>query len=191
MSKPKKPESQAFGLRLSVALAERVKALAEANKRTFNGQLVHLLEVGLSATTGERTQTSETWGNSLATSAALAASEAARDAVLRVAREFQDAFTPRVDVEEPERRAPDSKPVRGGRRKAPPADPPERRAADRLTDADAGRWVREGDDARRYAHKMTRLRTGGTADTACGVAVDLRFATLSDDGRRCRKCSAL
>ena len=79
----------------------------------------------------------------------------------------------------PERRAPDSKPVRGGRRKAP-----------RLTDADVGRWVREGDDARRYAHKMTRLRTGGTADTACGLAVDLRFAALSDDGRRCPKCGA-
>ena len=93
MSKPKKPESQAFGLRLSVALAERVKALAEENKRTFNGQLVRLLEVGLSATTGERAQVSETWGHSLATSAALAASEAARDAVLRVAREFDDAFT--------------------------------------------------------------------------------------------------
>ena len=198
MSKPKKPESQAFGLRLSVALAERVKALAEANKRTFNGQLVHLLEVGLSATTGERAQVSETWGHSLATSAALAASEAARDAVLRVAREFGDAFTLATADSgaqgAPERRALDSKPVRGGRRKAPPADLPERRAADRLTDADVGRWVREGD---RHAHKLTRIGAGGTADTECGKGVDLRYAKRVIQrlgrpavGRRCPKCGA-
>jgi hypothetical protein len=88
-----------------------------------------------------------------------------------------------------ERRAPTSKPVRGGRRlDPPPADPVERRGADRLTAADVGQWVREGDNARRYAHRLTRIGGGGTAELACGESLDLRFAQRAEGGRHCKAC---
>lgn len=97
----------------------------------------------------------------------------------------------RLEVVAPEgdRRGATSKPRPGGRRQAPPpSDPPDRRTPDRLTAADVGRWVREGDNARRYAHRLTRIGGGGTAELACGESVDLRFARLAEGGRHCKAC---
>jgi hypothetical protein len=90
--KPKKPETQALGLRLPVALAERVRAAADANGRTWNAQVVHLIEAGFDGDAKARTTVAEAWGDSLARSAAMAAADAARDAVLRVARQFDDSL---------------------------------------------------------------------------------------------------
>jgi hypothetical protein len=90
--KPKKPETQALGLRLPVALAERVRAAADANGRTWNAQVVHLIEAGFDGDAKARTTVAEAWGYSLARSAAMAAADAARDAVLRVARQFDDSL---------------------------------------------------------------------------------------------------
>lgn len=82
-----------------------------------------------------------------------------------------------------------SKPLPGGRRKdPPPADPPERRGADRLTAADVGQWVREGDNARRYVHRLARIGGGGAAELACGETLDLRFAQRAEGGRHCAAC---
>lgn len=92
MPRPRKPETQALGLRLPVALAERVRAAAEANGRTWNAQVVHLIEAGFDGDAKARTTVAEAWGDSLARSAACAAADAARDAVLRVAREFDESF---------------------------------------------------------------------------------------------------
>jgi hypothetical protein len=214
MPRIRKPSDMAepFGLRLSAPALRACDELADVWEVNRQEALRRIVEAGLAAcgrsggapsgSPLDRAQTSETWGHSLARSAALAASEAARDAVLRVAREFEDAFTlaKADDVEEPERRAPDSKPVPGGHRKAPPADPPERRETSRrLTDADVGRWVREDRGSNRHAHKLTRLGGGGTGDTACGKGVNLRYAERLDGprggadgaGRYCRKCRAL
>lgn len=89
------------------------------------------------------------------------------------------------------RRRPPSKPRPGGQRRAPVPDPPERRGADRLTDADVGRWVADSENGRFKAHKLTRIGGGGTAECACGDSVDLRFARVADEGRRrCAKCEA-
>lgn len=88
-----------------------------------------------------------------------------------------------------DRRAPASKPRPGGqRRDPPPSDPPERRGADRLTAADVGQWVREGDNARRYVHRLARIGGGGTAAMACGETLDLRFAQRAEGGRHCAAC---
>ena len=93
-----------------------------------------------------------------------------------------------VPVDE-DRRAPTSKPRPGGqRRDPPPSDPPERRGADRLTAADVGQWVREGDNARTYSHRIDRIGGGGTVEFACGRNADLRFVERTDGGRRCAKC---
>ena len=91
MPRPRKPETQALGLRLPVTLAERVRVAADASGRTWNAQVVHLIEAGFDVDAKARTTTSEKWGDALARSAATAAADAARDAVLRVAREFDDA----------------------------------------------------------------------------------------------------
>ena len=89
------------------------------------------------------------------------------------------------------RRRPPSEPRPGGQRRAPVADPPERRAADRLTVADVGRWVADSDNGRFKAHRLTRIGGGGTAECACGDSVDLRFARIAAEGRRrCTKCEA-
>ena len=89
------------------------------------------------------------------------------------------------------RRRPPSEPRPGGQRRAPVADPPERRAADRLTVADVGRWVADSDNGRFKAHRLTRIGGGGTAECVCGDSVDLRFARVADEGRRrCVKCEA-
>lgn len=92
MPRPRKPETQALGLRLPVTLAERVRVAADASGRTWNAQVVHLIEAGFDVDAKARTTTSEKWGDALARSAATAAADAARDAVLRVARQFDDAF---------------------------------------------------------------------------------------------------
>lgn len=93
-----------------------------------------------------------------------------------------------VPVDE-DRRDPTSKPRPGGqRRDPPPSDPPERRGADRLTAADVGQWVREGDNARRYVHRLARIGGGGTAAMACGQTLDLRFAQRAEGGRHCAAC---
>ena len=90
---------------------------------------------------------------------------------------------------EADRRTPPPTPRPGGKRKAPVADPADRRAPDRLTDADVGRWVAESDDGRYRAHKLARIGGGGAAECACGESVDLRFAQLAAEGRRrCSKC---
>lgn len=99
MPRPRKPETQALGLRLPVTLAERVRVAADANGRTWNAQVVHLIEAGFDVDAKARTTTSEKWGDALARSAATAAADAARDAVLRVAREFDDALTQAKDRE--------------------------------------------------------------------------------------------
>lgn len=114
MPRPRKPETQALGLRLPVTLAERVRVAAEANGRTWNAQVVHLIEAGFDGDAKARTTVAEAWGDSLARSAATAAADAARDAVLRVARQFDDSLAEakardaalRVarEVEQPERR---------------------------------------------------------------------------------------
>ena len=89
------------------------------------------------------------------------------------------------------RRRPPATPRPGGQRRAPVPDPPERRAADRLTDADVGRWVAETDNGRFKAHKLTRIGGGGAAECACGYSIDLRLARVADEGRRrCTKCEA-
>ena len=89
------------------------------------------------------------------------------------------------------RRRPPSKPRPGGQRRAPVSDPPERRAADRLTDADVGRWVADSDNGRFKAHRLTRIGGGGAAECACGESVDLRRARVAAEGRRrCTKCEA-
>lgn len=92
MPRPRKPETQALGLRLPVTLAERVRVAAEANGRTWNAQVVHLIEAGFDGDAKARTTVAEAWGDSLARSAATAAADAARDAVLRVARQFDDSL---------------------------------------------------------------------------------------------------
>lgn len=114
MPRPRKPETQALGLRLPVTLAERVRVAAEANGRTWNAQVVHLIEAGFDGDAKARATVAEAWGDSLARSAATAAADAARDAVLRVARQFDDSFAEakvrdaalRVahEAEQPERR---------------------------------------------------------------------------------------
>lgn len=91
MPRPRKPETQALGLRLPVTLAERVRVAADTSGRTWNAQVVHLIEAGFDVDAKARATTSEKWRDALARSAATAAADAARDAVLRVAREFDDA----------------------------------------------------------------------------------------------------
>ncbi len=46
MERPK-PPSQSFNVRLPTALHEQVKALAAAEDRSLNGQIVHLLRYAL------------------------------------------------------------------------------------------------------------------------------------------------
>ena len=99
-----------------------------------------------------------------------------------------DAAAP-VPTVQADRRTPPPKPRPGGKRKAPVADPDDRRAPDRLTGADVGRWVAESDDGRYRAHKLARIGGGGAAECACGESVDLRLARLAAEGRRrCSKC---
>lgn len=93
---------------------------------------------------------------------------------------------------DPDRRTPPPTPRPGGKRKAPVADPADRRGLDRFSDADVGRWVAEF-DGRRRAHRLTRIGGGGVAECACGESVDLRFAQIAEDRdrRRCLKCEGL
>lgn len=87
-----------------------------------------------------------------------------------------------------ERRRAPARPRPGGSRQVPPpADPPDRRTPDRLTEADLGEWVRE--DGRRHIHRLATLSAGGTGTFYCGEAADLRVTRRASTGTRCARCS--
>jgi hypothetical protein len=186
---------ESFGVRLTVAALVSVDELADVWKVNRQEAMRRIVDAGLAASGMAGGSPS---GSPL--DLAYLAREASRGAAEAVIAAGSGARGAQGAQGAQERRAPDSKPVRGGHRKAPPADPPERRETSRrLTDADVGRWVREDRGSDRHAHKLTRLGGGGTGDTACGKGVNLRYAERLDGprggadgaGRYCRKCRAL
>ena len=181
--------TQPFGVRLDAATLARLDAYAARIDHKRGGAAVRAIVAGLDVLEGRPDP---------GPASRVPASPSAGLDVGALAGALYDLIGPQIvdavaegahRARAPDRRTPPPTPRPGGQRRAPVSDPPERRASDRLTVADVGRWVAEADNGRFKAHKLIRFGGGGTAECACGDSVDLRFARAAVEGRRrCAKC---